>query len=465
MPALRTLSIIEINGIGFSDSECEKLKKIMKEKLSSLEKQCYQLAGCTFSLTSPDDVGRILFLDLALPRDGAGCENSRATRTNRAGGGKNKHFRTSKDVLEKLVKYHRLPKLILQWRKINSTLTKIVYPVQRKKVRCTTELSSTHRVYCEAQFHTSTGRVTFTEPNIQNVPKEFDVKICSPGSSSSSSSTRQHANSPGLVQVVSMRSTFVPYEGNVLISADYSQLELRIMAHLSSDKKLLDAINNSKDVFKTIACEIYRVDRVDDVSNVQRQQAKQVCYGILYGIGAKSLSEQLGTSDDEAAMYVESFKRKYKGVNGFIKKSIEECRKNGYVETMAGRKRYLPAITSPDSHVRAQAERQSVNTAVQGSAADLVKSAMNRIHTKLQERFECPCLKVMTSSSKALAQRGAFLVLQIHDELLYEVNRKDVDLVVQIIREGMENAYKLSVKTPVKIHIGNSWGNLKDVKN
>ena len=462
MPALRTLSIIEINGIGFSDSECEKLKKIMKEKLSSLEKQCYQLAGRTFSLTSPDDVGRVLFLDLALPCDGAGSDNGRATRASRAGCAKSKtkHFRTSKDVLEKLVKYHRLPKLILQWRKINSTLTKIVYPVQRKKIEGVVGFSPLHRVYCEAQFHTNTGRVTFTEPNIQNVPKEFDVKIYSPGDSRSSSS---HADSPGLVKVVSMRSTFVPSQGSVFVSADYSQLELRIMAHLSSDTKLLDAINNSKDVFKTIACEIYRVGCVDDVSGVQRQQAKQVCYGILYGIGAKSLSEQLGTSEDEAAMFVESFKRKYKGVNNFIKKSIENCRKNGYVQTMAGRKRYLPSITSLESHARAQAERQSVNTVVQGSAADLVKSAMNRIHAKLYEKFASPCLKTKNLSAKALVQRGAFLVLQIHDELLYEVNGKDVDLVVQIIREGMENAYKLSVKTPVKIHIGNSWGNLKDV--
>ncbi|XP_066935179.1 DNA polymerase theta-like isoform X2 [Clytia hemisphaerica] len=456
MPSLRTLSIIEINGIGFCDQACEKLKKLMKDKLSSLEKQCYQLAKRTFSLTSPDDVGRVLFIELALP-----CltENGRATRTK----GKVKHFRTSKDVLEKLVTYHRLPKLILEWRRINSTLTKIVYPVQRKKLKLPEY--SMYRIYTESQFHTSTGRVTFTEPNIQNVPKEFDIKV---SVNEPSMKRTVDAESPGVVKAVSMRGAFVPFEGGVFVSADYSQLELRIMAHLSGDVKLIKAINESKDVFKSIAAEIYRID-ADEVMPSQRQQAKQVCYGILYGIGSKSLAEQLETNVEEAAMYVENFKRKFKGVNSFIKKTIDSCRKLGYVSSMAGRKRYLPAISSSDSHARSQAERQSVNTAVQGSAADLVKKAMNNISDKLREHFSRLCLKRNSRGSRSVSSdsgpaKGAFLVLQIHDELLYEVNRKDVDLVLQIIRNGMENAYKLLVKTPVKMHIGNSWGQLKDVE-
>ena len=457
MPALRTLSIVEINGIGFSDQQCEKLKKIMKEELTNLEKECYQLAKRPFSLTSPDDVGRVLFLELALPC--ATNEHSRAApaRTSKS---KAKHFRTSKDVLEKLVPFHRLPKLILQWRRINSTLTKIVYPVQRMKVKSAD--FSMFRIHSESQFHTSTGRVTFSEPNIQNVPKEFDVKI-----SSRNNDLVRRGDSPGIVTMVSMRSTFVPFEGGVFVSADYSQLELRIMAHLSGDLKLIDAINQSKDVFKNIAADIHRV-KIDDVTTSQRQQAKQICYGILYGIGVKSLAEQFETSEEEASMFVESFKRKYKGVNSFIQKTIENCRKNGYVSTLAGRKRFLPTINSTDSHARSQAERQSVNTAVQGSAADLVKKAMHRIYVKLQAKFKDNCLRKIPSSETkrgecASLPRGAFLVSQIHDELLYEVNKKDVDLVLQIIRDGMEHAYKLSVKTPVKIHIGNSWGHLQDV--
>ena len=459
MPALRTLSIVEINGIGFSDQQCEKLKKIMKEELTSLEKECYQLAKRPFSLTSPDDVGRVLFLELALPC--ATNEHARAApaRTSKS---KSKHFRTSKDVLEKLVPLHRLPKLILQWRRINSTLTKIVYPVQRMKVKSVD--FSIFRIHSESQFHTSTGRVTFSEPNIQNVPKEFDVKI---SSKNNGNNTVRRGDSPGVVTAVSMRSTFVPFEGAVFVAADYSQLELRVMAHLSSDLKLIDAINKSKDVFKNIAADINKVG-VDDVTTCQRQQAKQICYGILYGIGAKSLAEQLETSEEEASMFVESFKRKYKGVNTFIQKTIDGCRKNGYVSTLAGRKRFLPTINSPESHARSQAERQSVNTAVQGSAADLVKKAMHRIYVKLQAKFKDNCLrKIPTSENKkresASPPRGAFLILQIHDELLYEVNKKDVDLVLQIIRDGMEHAYKLSVKTPVKIHIGNSWGHLEEV--
>ena len=458
MPALRTLSIIEINGIGFSDEQCENLKKIMKDELINLEKECYQLAKRPFSLTSPDDVGRVLFIELALPC--ATTKHARAVpaRTTKS---KMKHFRTSKDVLEKLVPLHRLPKLILQWRRINSTLTKIVYPVQRMKVK-SADLSM-FRIHSESQFHTSTGRVAFSEPNIQNVPKEFDVDI---SSQNRKTNNAQYGESPGIVKVVSMRSAFVPYEGAVYLSADYSQLELRIMAHLSGDLKLIDAINQSKDVFKNIAAGVHRIG-VDDVTPCQRQQAKQICYGILYGIGAKSLAEQLGTSEEEASMFVASFKKKYKGVNSFIQRTVEECRKNGFVSTLAGRKRFLPAINSTDAHARSQAERQSVNTAVQGSAADLVKRAMHRIYVKLQAKYKESCLKknpgIVKKEEGVSPPRGAFLVLQIHDELLYEVNRKDIDLVVQIIREGMENAYMLSVKTPVKMHIGNNWGHLEDL--
>lgn len=457
MPVLRTLAIIEINGIGFSEEACERLKVLMKQKLSDLETSCYQLAKRSFSLTSPNDIGVVLFVDLALPCNG----NTESLRTTRNSKSHAKHFRTSKDVLEKLMKYHRLPKLILEWRRINSTLTKVVYPVQRKKSHI--KSLSMYRVYCESQFHTCTGRVTFSEPNIQNVPKEFDVKISAMNNNMKKVRTElQHGGesvSPGEVHTVSMRSVFVPFEGGIFVTADYSQLELRIMAHLSSDSKLLHSINKSTDVFKSIASQINRVS-VDEVTTLQRQQAKQICYGILYGIGIKSLAEQLGTGEEEASVYMENFKAKYNGVNRFIKKTIEECRLKGYVQTMSGRRRYLPAIHHKETHVKAQAERQAVNTAVQGSAADLVKTAMVKINAKLHEKFGNCCLK---RTEEPWKQRGAFLVLQLHDELLYETNRKDQDIVVAIIKEGMENAYPLSVSTPVKIHVGNNWGMLKNV--
>lgn len=454
MPALRTLAAIEINGIGFSEEACERLKAIMKEKLAHLESSCYRSAKRSFSLTSPDDVGRVLFVHLALPCNG----NTESSRTTRNKAKTKQHFRTSKDVLEKLVKYHRLPKLILEWRRINSALTKVVYPMQRKK--CYVQPFSMHRIFCESQFHTSTGRVTFMEPNIQNVPKEFDVKICSGGGKEEKAGQQPNDGgvSPGEVHVVSMRSVFVPFVGGIFVSADYSQLELRIMAHLSSDTKLLKAIKTSADVFKSIASQINRVS-FDDITTVQRQQAKQICYGILYGIGIKSLAEQLGTGEEEASVYMENFKAKYSGVNLFIKKTVEKCRLKGYVETMSGRRRYLPAILSTELHAKAQAERQAVNTAVQGSAADLVKAAMVKISVKLHETFGNCCLK---RTEEACKQRGAFLVLQLHDELLYETNRKDLEGVRTIIKEGMETAYQLSVDTPVKIHVGPNWGTLKD---
>ena len=460
MPALRTLSIIEINGIGFSDQQCDKLTKIMKKKLNYLEKQCYKLAKRPFSLSSPDDVGRVLFLELSLPYNGTSAiSEALAARSTR--GKHSKHFRTSKDVLEKLVPFHRLPKLILEWRLINSTLTKTVYPVQRMKVK-RVELRM-FRVYSESQFHTCTGRVTFSEPNIQNVPKEFDVKTSQLTEDTWRNLDLNGKSPPGVIKKVSMRSTFIPYEGAVYISADYSQLELRIMAHLSGDSKLIETINRSKDIFKDIAAGVHKI-AVDDVTTCQRQQAKQICYGILYGIGVKSLAEQMSTTEEEATSFVDTFKRKYRGVNLFIQKTMADCRKSGFVVTLAGRKRFLPAINSTDSHARSQAERQSVNTAVQGSAADLVKRAMHRIYAALYSKYKVCCLKRNSAEERITPPpRGAFLVLQIHDELLYEVNKKDVDAVVRIIRDGMENAYKLLVKSPVKIHTGDSWGHLTDV--
>ena len=485
MPSIRTLTVIELNGIGFSDGQCEKLKDTMKGKLESIENECYRLAKHTFSLTSTDDIARVLFLELGLPPNGNvnGVVPPRQTRSN--AGGRLKQLSTCKSVLEKLVKYHRLPKLILEWRRVNSALTKVVYPLQRmKKFVSNLEMD---RIYSEAQYHTSTGRVTFSEPNLQNVPKEFYIKlptlICESPPSEKKTKTQRNKTlrtsalrsvvepkqldfnpnvvSPGEAFAVSMRSTFIPLEAAVFIAADYCQLELRLIAHLSADVKLIETLNDgSLDVFKSIAARINHVS-VEKVTATQRQHAKQICYGIIYGIGAKALGEQLNVSEEDAAVYMEQFKDKYSGIKSYIRKTIDDARINGFVKTLGGRKRLLPAINSSNSHAKAQAERQAVNTTVQGSAADLVKIAMNSIDDQLNKSFGSSCLMKRKEGG---VQRGAFLVLQLHDELLYEVNKKDIDAVENIIQHEMEHSLELTVNMPVKMKIGTDWGNLKDVK-
>lgn len=481
MPALRTLTVIEINGIGYSHTQSDRLRETMKAKLESIEKECYALARRAFSLTSPDDVSRVLFIELGLPPNGV-MDESPVRRNNRNKAGvKRKRYCTSKAVLEKLQKLHCLPKLILEWRRINNALTKVVYPLHRKKVQIAK--LNMPRIYSEPQYHTSTGRVMFSEPNLQNVPREFDIKIPAMIIDSPPKEKRrgrglrttllsssdppepppqnnvQQPTSPGEICPISIRSIFIPFETGMFISADYCQLELRLIAHLSQDKKLIEVLNTAPDVFKGIAAKInlISVDRVDDM---QRQQAKQICYGLIYGMGAKTLSEELNVSEEDASVYMEQFKERYSGIKYYIKETIETTRKLGYVTTIGGRRRYLTAINSSNTYAKAQGERQSVNTAVQGSGADLVKKAMNSIDDKLRKMFGSTCVN---DKKRFNEQRGAFLVLQLHDELLYEVSSKEVKVVSDIIRTEMENVWKLAVKLPVRLKVGYDWGSLKEV--
>lgn len=279
---------------------------------------------------------------------------------------------------------------------------------------------------------------------------------------------------PGQSFSVSMRNAFVPFEQGMLLAADYSQLELRLIAHLAEDGRLQNVLNSGGDVFKMIAGEMACAP-IDSVTDQQRQRAKQICYGMIYGIGAKALGEQLDISEDDAAVFMETFKSKYRGVKAYLKRTLEFCKKHGYVKTLMGRKRYLPSIHSTSSHARSQAERQAVNTTVQGSAADLVKIAMINIEKRLGEVFPSCSLphrnkrKITETPSKRQQSRlkgnkntprGGYFVLQLHDELIYEVAKTDLKQVAEIVRHEMETAVKLSVLFPVKLKVGSSWGNL-----
>ncbi|KYM80156.1 Helicase POLQ-like protein [Atta colombica] len=293
---------------------------------------------------------------------------------------------------------------------------------------------------------TVTGRVSMHEPNLQNVPKDFSFADNN--------------------LVVSVRMAFVPALGNIMLSADYCQLELRLLTHFSQDSVLCKIMKQPGDIFKNIAAKWNNVAE-EQVTSEMRQRTKQLCYGMIYGMGVKSLAENLCVSEPEAQEFLESFMSAYPGIYKWLNDVLEEAHRDGYVTTLLGRRRQFPDLSSTKSSVRAQAERQSVNTKVQGSAADIVKKAMISIEDKIRCYFPdsaiiFPEVHITRKLRSNLQQRGGYLVLQLHDELLYEVNLADLKKVAVIIRESMENVCQLTVPLPVKIRVGPAWGDLND---
>ena len=364
-------------------------------------------------------------------------------------------------MLEKLQGNHLLPGVILEWRRIHCAISKTLYPIQ--KARQCNAMMDTDRIYFVCQTHTATGRVVVCNPNLQNVPREFDIGTAVSMTTSpcmrvvSHHGKIQRSQSPLKTITTSsicMRNFFTASSGALLLAADYSQLELRLIAHLSQDVKLRDILSSGGDVFKMIASKWLSVD-VDRVSPTQRQQAKQICYGMIYGIRAKALAEQLEVCESNALQFMDSFKSQYPGLKSYLSKTVMSCRQSGYVETLIGRKRYLPAIHSKQLHARSHAERQAVNTTIQGSAADLVKIAMINVDKMLVEKYP------PTHDGK---QRGGMLVLQIHDELLYDVVEEDHMSVAAIVQHELEHALELSVPLPVKLRVGVAWGSLDTLK-
>ncbi|XP_019508447.1 PREDICTED: DNA polymerase theta isoform X2 [Hipposideros armiger] len=527
MPCQYCLALLELNGIGFSTAECESQKHIMQAKLDAIETQAYQLAGHSFSFTSSDDIAEVLFLELKLPPNGEINQGSKKTLGSTRRGNDNgcklrlgKRFSTSKDVLNKLKALHPLPGLILEWRRITNAITKVIFPLQREK-RLNPFLGM-ERIYPVSQSHTATAKPVLAlillmsgddddddeenwpEPNIQSVPRDFEIKMPtlvgeSPPSQAlgkgllptgrgrnkgcglnpgHQAQMEERASDRGMPFSVSMRHAFVPFPGGLILAADYSQIELRILAHLSHDHRLIQVLNMEADVFRSIAAE-WKMIEPEFVGDNLRQQAKQICYGIIYGMGAKSLGEQMGIKENDAACYIDSFKSRYTGVNHFMKETVKNCRRDGFVQTILGRRRYLPGIKDNNPYHKSHAERQAINTTVQGSAADLVKIATVNIQKQLEtlhstfkshghrecmlQRDKTGLLPKRKLQGMFCPIRGGFFILQLHDELLYEVAEEDIVQVAQIVKNEMENAIQLSVKLKVKVKIGASWGELKDL--
>jgi len=389
MPLIEVLADMEVIGIKIDIQEIKRLQQEVSQHIQKIESNIYLMAGCEFNINSPKQLSAILF-------DKLGLKPKKKTKTG---------YSTEMGVLQELAKEHALPKEILSWRslsKLKNTYIDILLKLINPK---------TSRIHTNFnQTVTATGRLSSSEPNLQNIPIKglWGEKI---------------------------RKAFIAEKGFLLMSADYSQIELRILAHLSGDCKLKKAFQQGKDIHAETAMELF-----NEVNHRTRRIAKAVNFGIIYGISTFGLSEATGVPLKESKKYIEKYFHTYSGVKKYSENVIQQVKKLGYVKTIFGRKRFVPEINSPNSTIRASGERIALNTLIQGSAADIIKKAMINVY-------------------HALKNNGckSRIILQIHDELLIEVAEDEVLLVKDILKKEMETVIKLSVPLKVKINYGKNW--------
>lgn len=394
LPLSKVLADMEKSGFLIDIDRLKKMSVEITQRLDDLTKKIYDLAGTEFNINSPKQLSEILFDKLQLPV-------IKKTKTG---------YSTDVDVLEKLSPYHSIIEEILNYRqlgKLQSTyiegLLKMINPLTGK----------IHTSFNQAV--TTTGRLSSTEPNLQNIPIRLE-------------------------EGRKIRQVFIPAEPDwKILSADYSQIELRVLAHIAGDKNLIEAFNNDKDIHTKTAMDIFSI-KEEEVTSAMRRQAKMVNFGIAYGISDYGLSQNLNISRKEAAAFIERYFAIYSSVKIYMEEIVVEAKKNGYVSTLLNRRRYLPEINSPNYNIRSFAERTAINTPIQGSAADIIKIAMVRIYNKIKEKNLKSTLK-----------------LQVHDELIFEVTPDEIEIMKILVKETMEGALNLKVPLKVDINIGRTW--------
>ncbi len=396
MPLIYVLCDMEMKGFKVNVDVLKKYSVILKAELLDIQTRIYKLAETEFNISSPKQLGEILFNKMKI--------DSKAKKT------KTGQYSTSEDVLQRLVNKHEIVSKVLEFRSVSKLLSTYVERLPELKNSDTGKIHSSFN-----QTITATGRLSSNNPNLQNIP------------------IRDNRGRE-------IRKAFVPSDmQHILISADYSQIELRIMAHLSGDKNMIEAFNAGEDIHVTTAAKIYRVSP-GDVTNEMRGRAKTANFGIIYGISAFGLSRRMNLPLSDAKDFIEEYFRTYPGVKKYMDKSIERAREKGYVQTIMGRKRYLPDILSRNSVVRGFAERNAINAPIQGSAADIIKIAMINIHKKIKEK-----------------QLKSEMILQVHDELVFDVQEKEIDVISDIVVSEMQNAVKLDVPLTVDWGTGRNW--------
>lgn len=391
-PLLKVLYEMECFGFKIDKDELSSFSVKLGERIKSLEESIYFMAGEEFNINSTKQLGKLLFEDMGLPV-------IKKTKTG---------YSTDSAVLEKLRGKHDIIDCIIEYRhlaKLKSTYTDAFLPLLDIENRIHSTLKQTV---------TQTGRISSAEPNLQNIPVRTDIGR-------------------------ELRKMFVAKDGCVLVGADYSQIELRVLSHMSGDETMCDAFINDKDIHTITASQVFNVPDflvIDDM----RSRAKTVNFGIIYGQSEFSLAGELKITRKEAAAYINGYFEKYSGVKEYMDKTIENAKKDGFVTTLFNRRRYIPELSAKNFNLRSFGERAAMNTPIQGSAADIIKMAMVKVHDALKK--ECP---------------SARLILQIHDELIVEVPEKDSNLAAEVLKREMENAAKLSVPLIADVKIGKSW--------
>jgi DNA polymerase-1 len=393
MHLIYVLADMEEAGVKIDSNNLEGISKELERELGGIQRRIFFLAGEEFNINSPKQLSRVLFHSL-------GFQPKKRTKTG---------YSTEMGVLEELSESHELPREILNYRSLNKLKTTYI------DVLPTLINPKTGRIHTSFnQTATATGRLSSSDPNLQNIPIKGDWGR-------------------------RIRETFIAEDGNLLLSADYSQVELRILAHLSNDEGLIDAFSNNLDIHARTASEIFNIP-IDKVTPDIRRIAKTVNFGVIYGISPFGLSETLSISRDEAKKYIEQYFKRHPGVKSYIEKNLDDARNKGYASTLFGRRRAIPEIKSKNSNIRQQGERFAINSPIQGTAADIIKIAMINIWKKIKDR--------------GLKTR---MILQVHDELLFELLAEELVIVKDIIKKDMEEVTKLQVPLSVDINYGKNW--------
>ncbi|CAM8919656.1 unnamed protein product [Rhodiola kirilowii] len=433
IPLVNILADMELWGIGVDMEGCLQARHLLGEKLRLLEKEAYRLAGTSFSLYMASDVANILYNQLKLPLPEGKHQGKQ-------------HPSTDKHCLDLLRHEHPIVPIIKEHRTLakllNCTLGSIC---SMAKLSTRTQRYTLHGHWL--QTSTATGRLSMEEPNLQCVEHPVEFFMTEDDNDESCCDPKHHK--------VNAREFFIPTQENwLLLTADYSQIELRLMAHFSKDSMLIDLLRKPDgDVFTMIGARWTGKSEVD-VSPKERDQTKRLIYGILYGMGANSLAEQLDCSSDEAAQKIQSFKNTFPGVSSWLSDAVALCRQKGYIETLNGRKRFLSKIKLGNSTERSKAQRQAINSICQGSAADIIKIAMINIYSEI-------CENGVSLLSCSMLKGRCRVLLQVHDELVLEVDPSVLNQAALLLQKCMENAAELLVPLHVKLKVGRAWGSLE----
>jgi DNA polymerase-1 len=394
LPLIDVLVVMERHGVKVDTQLLEELSAEFSEKMKTLEQEIYKLTGVEFNINSPKQLGPILFEKLQMPF-------GKKTKTG---------YSTNVDVLTDLARAgYEIPEKILEYRQL-SKLKSTYSEALPKQIN-----SKTGRIHTSYnQTVTSTGRLSSSDPNLQNIPIRT-------------------------AEGRRIRQAFVPEEGYRLLSADYSQIELRILAHVTSDEELIKAYQDDQDIHTKTAIRLFGLPASEITPNMRRE-AKTVNFSVIYGISAFSLAKDLNIPRNEAQRYIDEYFALYKGVKQFVEETIKQTRQQGYVTTLLNRIRYIPEINSKNKNMRQFAERTAVNTPIQGTAADMIKLAMIAIHKKLIRDY--PAVK---------------MIMQVHDELVFEVPEHRVEEIRPIVVNEMESVLDLKVPIKVDAHYGKNW--------